>query len=238
MKLLFKQRMFSWLDNYDVYDENGVAIAGGTVSTNFELPTTVEGFEGSEVTWESSNTDAIIFEGNGAKVTLSELGKQIVTITATIVVDGCFVQKSFEVMIAKKERKLYIASDAIVTGEKTNDATVSFVITNAQSSIGKEVALVVASVDEETDEILKINVVRKEITDSTLSIDATVDNTKGRLTYYLTIDNGAVMYNIAPSEIKDFTVGSTSMGINIMWKAPEDDNKFIKEYGKHLILMI
>ena len=23
MKLLFKQRMFSWLDNYDIYDENG-----------------------------------------------------------------------------------------------------------------------------------------------------------------------------------------------------------------------
>lgn len=23
MKLLFKQRVFSWLDSYDVYDENG-----------------------------------------------------------------------------------------------------------------------------------------------------------------------------------------------------------------------
>ena len=23
MKLLFKQRMFSWFDSYDIYDENG-----------------------------------------------------------------------------------------------------------------------------------------------------------------------------------------------------------------------
>lgn len=23
MKLLFKQRIFSWLDSYDIYDENG-----------------------------------------------------------------------------------------------------------------------------------------------------------------------------------------------------------------------
>ena len=26
MKLLFKQRFFSWFDSYDIYDENGAAV--------------------------------------------------------------------------------------------------------------------------------------------------------------------------------------------------------------------
>lgn len=216
------------IDN--VADENGVSVAGGTVSTNFELPETVDGYDGSEVIWSSSNTDAIVFEGGKAKVFLSESGKQIVTITAAIVLDGCFVEKSFEVILAKKARTLYIADDAVVTGDKTASANVAFDIKNLEGSMGKEVALIVSSIDEATDEIIAIDVERKTVESSTMSIDATVDNSKGRLCYYLTMDNGAVIYNIAPGAIKNFKVSSTSMGINITWDEPEDDYIFIKEY--------
>jgi len=213
-----------------VTDENGIFVATGTVSTDFELPETVDGYDDAEVIWSSSNTDAIVFEGGKAKVFLSESGKQVVTITAAIVLDGCFVEKSFEVILAKKARTLYIAGDPAVTGEKTADANVAFDIKNLEGSMGKEVALIVSSIDEATDEIIAIKVARKTVESSTMSIDATVDNSKGRLCYYLTMDNGAVIYNIAPGVIKNFKVSSTSMGINITWDEPEDDYIFIKEY--------
>ena len=32
MKLLFKQRFFSWLDSYDIYDEAGNTVFTGCIS--------------------------------------------------------------------------------------------------------------------------------------------------------------------------------------------------------------
>ena len=39
MKLLFKQRIFSWIDSYDIYDENGntVYIVKGQISFGHRL---------------------------------------------------------------------------------------------------------------------------------------------------------------------------------------------------------
>lgn len=50
MKLLFKQRMFSWFDSYDIYDEQGIPVF--TVKGNFPGDIVWKFLIPEEIMWE------------------------------------------------------------------------------------------------------------------------------------------------------------------------------------------
>ena len=63
MKLLFKQRLFSWFDSYDIYDEAGNTVYGvkGQLSWGHKL-VIYDAWEKSSHSWRHIIMDGILME--------------------------------------------------------------------------------------------------------------------------------------------------------------------------------
>ena len=79
MKLLFKQRFFSWFDSYDIYDESG-----NTVYTFFKPKFTID-FNGWYVEGDFFGWDYNVYDRSGRCV--AGVSKQLFNWTDTYVID-------------------------------------------------------------------------------------------------------------------------------------------------------
>ena len=113
MKLLFKQRLFSWLDSYDIYDENEQTVyvvkgqlaighclnifdaAGdqlGTVKPKYDIDFNGWHIEGSFMEWDDTITGA-----NGERI--ATISKQLFRMTDTYVLDIARVEDALHVLM-------------------------------------------------------------------------------------------------------------------------------------------
>ena len=85
MRLLFKQRFFSWLDSYDIYDESGDVAY--TVKDQLAWGHKLKIFDasGSEVDGDWFEWDYTIQDGSGARV--ATVSKELMNWTDTYVID-------------------------------------------------------------------------------------------------------------------------------------------------------
>ena len=104
MKLLFKQRIFSWIDSYDIYDEKGntVYIVKGQISFGhrlkiYDAPKYDIDFNGWHVEGNYMEWDYTITDRNGG--TVATVSKELFKLSDTYVLDIVNPQDALHVLM-------------------------------------------------------------------------------------------------------------------------------------------
>lgn len=195
------------------------------ITESFVLPVV----DGAEVYWTSSDESIIRIQDGMAIVFGDEEAEKNCTITAKIASNGVYSEKTFDVNLAKAPKKAVITGEPVITknGDKN---TVSFDLTNAGKLSGSNVTLILTAVDKATDEIKDMSVQHELVSGDNVDISASVNVASGQLLkYYLVDENGASLYNLAPSPIENYRGISKIGGAGFAWDHAKDDH-FIREY--------
>lgn len=196
------------------------------ICENFALPQAPD----CMIEWTCSHNNLITIDGNTA-VIHPDYSERTVTLTARIIKDGYYLEKSFPVTLAKRARREVEIGEPVVT-TKNGRSTVEVAIGNA-GSLEEKIYLLVTASDKTTGEITAAasdvcipgasdNVVLK----SEIPVEAGQE-----LSYYVINQAGASMINSAPANPSAFSAVRSGMNaIELSWDAAADDYSFIESY--------
>lgn len=195
------------------------------VDAAFELPQ----MDGFDIEWTSSDESAIYIEGGMAYV-IPDCFKKQATLTAKIIHEGYYVEKSFDVsLIVLEKTAMEFGIPSVEVGEDAG--TVTLDIENANNFEG-DVYLYAVAKDKTTGRMTAfaydVHSYGSSVSDT---LSATVKlGANDEFSYYIDGEIGQALVNRKPSKVNNVAFSSGFDNAKITWTDAFDDYNFIKEY--------